>query len=143
MSLGAIRRHSGGMQTANHSAAPLGVFLVEDSALIRTRLEAMVALAGATIAGHANTVGGAIRSILDARPDLVILDIQLADGTGFDVLRALADQAPGIDVVLFSNFSAYPYRQLAERLGARGFFDKSKEFEGMRDAVAQRVAARH
>lgn len=117
--------------------------MVEDSALIRDRLEAMIANAGAATAGHANTVSGAIRSILDTRPDLVILDIQLADGTGFDVLRALTDQAPGIDVFLFSNFAAYPYRQLAERLGARGFFDKSREFDGMREVVAQRVAARH
>ncbi len=131
------------MEQVSATTAPLGVFLVEDSALIRTRLEAMIALAGAATAGHANTASGAIRSILDARPDLVILDIQLADGTGFDVLRALAEQAPGMDVVLYSNFSAYPYRQLAERLGARGFFDKSMEFEGIRDAVAQRVAARH
>jgi len=131
------------MEQSFATAAPLGVFLVEDSALIRDRLEAMLALAGAATAGHANTVAGAIPAILAARPDLVILDIQLADGTGFDVLRAVREQAPEIDVYLFSNFASYPYRQLAERLGARGFFDKSREFDSMRDAVAQRAASRH
>lgn len=131
------------MEQSFATAAPLGVFLVEDSALIRDRLEAMLALAGAATAGHANTVAGAIPAILAARPDLVILDIQLADGTGFDVLRAIRDQAPQIDIYLFSNFASYPYRQLAERLGARGFFDKSREFDSMRDVVAQRAASRH
>jgi DNA-binding NarL/FixJ family response regulator len=119
---------------------PLRVFVVEDSVKIRERVESMIAEAGALAAGHAGGVAAAIAAILETRPDLVILDIQLADGTGFDVLRALRVQAPAIDVFLFSNFAAYPYRQLAERLGARGFFDKSKEFDRLRDVVAQRAA---
>ncbi len=101
----------------------------------------MVVLAGASVAGHAGGVAAAISAILKTRPDLVILDIQLSDGTGFDVLRAVRAQAPDIDIFLFSNFAAYPYRQLAERLGAKGFFDKSKEFDRMREVVAQRAAA--
>ena len=131
------------MQTATHAPAAPRVFLVEDSPLIRERLEAMIVQAGATLAGHASGVAPAIGAILESRPDLVILDIQLADGSGFDVLRAVHPQAPEVDIYLFSNFAAYPYRQLAQRLGAHGFFDKSREFDSMRDAVAQRVAARH
>lgn len=108
--------------------------------MIRERLEAMIAACGAVKVGHSGSVGPATRSILETRPDLVILDIQLADGTGFDVLRALHDRAPEIEVLLFSNFAADPYRQLAGRLGARGFFDKSKEFGQLRDALAKRAA---
>ena len=131
------------MEQAAPSAAPLRVFVVEDSPLIRERLGEMIEQAGAAAAGHAGSVAAAIEAILLERPDIVILDIQLTDGTGFDVLRAIRDQAPEIGIYLFSNFAAYPYRQLAERLGAQGFFDKSKEFGLMRDAVAQRAAARH
>lgn len=119
------------------------VFVVDDSPLIRERLEAMIVLAGAESAGHASGVAAATRAILEARPELVILDVQLADGSGFDVLRAVRKQAPEIDVYLLTNFAADPYRQLAERLGARGFFDKSSEFGRMHDVVAQRAAARH
>ena len=140
MSPRAAGRHSGGMQQTSKSAAPLRVFVVEDAAPIRERIEAMIALAGAAPAGHATGVAAAIRGILEARPEIVILDFQLADGTGFDVLRAVRKQAPEIDIYLFSNFAAYPYRDLAARLGAKGFFDKSSEFDRMRDAVAQRAA---
>jgi DNA-binding NarL/FixJ family response regulator len=115
--------------------------VVEDSLPIRERLEAMITQAGATIAGHAAGVNAAIEAILALQPDFVILDIQLADGTGFDVLRAVRDQAPGIDVYLLTNHASYPYRQLAGRLGAKGFFDKSREFGQMRDVVAQRAAS--
>lgn len=138
------RGHSGGMQQiANTRPAPLRVFVVEDTPLIRVRIEEMVVEAGAVVAGHAGGVQAAIDAILAQRPDLVVLDIQLTDGSGFDVLRAVRAQAPEIDVYLFSNFAAYQYRQLAETLGARGFFDKSREFESMRDVVAQRAASRH
>jgi DNA-binding NarL/FixJ family response regulator len=129
------------MEQTTATAAPLRVFVVEDSALVRERLEAMIVQAGAASVGHAAGVDAAIQAILAQRPQLVILDIQLADGTGFDVLRAIRDQAPEIDVYLLSNHAAYPYRQLAERLGARGFFDKSKEFGRMRDVVVQRAAS--
>ncbi len=124
------------------ATAPLRVFVVENSVPVRERVLAMVALAGAQAAGHATGVAEAIGAILRERPDIVILDMQLADGTGFDVLRVLHAEAPEIDVFLFTNFiAADPYRKFAERLGARGLFDKSREFERMREVVAQRVAA--
>lgn len=125
------------------TAAPLRVFVAEDSQPIRERLALMLAESGAAESGHAAGVEAAIRGILEQRPELVILDVQLVDGTGFDVLRAVRDQAPEVDIYLFSNFAAYPYRQLAERLGARGFFDKSTEFGLLRDVVARRAATRH
>ncbi|HEX6530957.1 MAG TPA: response regulator, partial [Burkholderiales bacterium] len=65
------------------------VFLVEDSPLIRDRLLALLgSVPGAQVCGHANNAGAAVREILATRPDVVVLDIALADGTGFDVLRA-------------------------------------------------------
>jgi DNA-binding NarL/FixJ family response regulator len=70
---------------------------------------------------------------------MVIVDVSLAEGGGFDVLRELQARAPEIDVYMLSNFSAYPYRQLAERLGARGFFDKSTEFGRVREAAAAKA----
>lgn len=117
------------------------VFLVEDSAPIRDRLVGMLErLPGVTVLGHASDAEAAIRDILAARPDVVVLDVALASGSGFDVLRAVHPQAPQIDFYLLSNFSAFPYRQLAATLGACDFFDKSNEFERVCDLIAQRAA---
>lgn len=124
-------RHADGMQ----------VFLVEDSPLIRDRLTALVAgVPGAEVSGYAGDAEGAIRQILHSRPDLVLLDLSLAEGSGFDVLRAVRLAAPQIDFYMLTNFAADPYRQLAGKLGARGFFDKSREFERVRDVIAARAA---
>jgi DNA-binding NarL/FixJ family response regulator len=118
------------------------VFLVEDSSLLLERLETMLSgVPGIQLVGRAGTAQAAIRGILDQRPDLVVLDIQLAEGSGFDVLRELHALAAELDVVMLSNYSSDPYRQIAERFGAKAFFDKSKEFERVRDLVAERAAA--
>jgi DNA-binding NarL/FixJ family response regulator len=117
------------------------IFLVEDSALLRARLTDLLgAIPGAQVVGAAGQAGVAIREILALKPDVVLLDINLAQGSGFDVLRAVCRQAPEIDVCMLSNFSADPYRQLAERLGAREFFDKSREIERVREFLARRAA---
>lgn len=118
------------------------LFLVEDSPLLAERLEAMLAsLPGIEVVGRASTAAAAIRGILERRPDLVVLDIHLAEGSGFDVLRELHALAADVEVVMLSNYSSDPYRQIAERFGAKAFFDKSKEFERVRDLVAERAAA--
>ena len=117
------------------------IFLVEDSPAVRARLGDMLdAIPGASVVGEAADADTAIRGILAVRPDVVVLDLSLADGSsGFDVLRAVCPHAPEIDFYMLSNFAADPYRQLAGRLGARAFFDKSKEFARVRDLIAQRA----
>jgi DNA-binding NarL/FixJ family response regulator len=116
------------------------VFLVEDSAPVRERLTEMLqGLPETQVLGHAAEADSAIREILAGAPDMVLLDLSLAAGSGFDVLRAVRPQAPQIDFYFLSDYAAFPYRQLAETLGARGFFDKSKEFERVREVIAGRV----
>ena len=116
------------------------IYIVEDSAAVRERLQALLGeVPGATVAGTAAGATQATREILETRPDVVILDLNLAEGGGFDVLRELQRKAPEVDVYMLSNFSSYPYRQLAERLGARGFFDKTREFNLVREAVANKA----
>ena len=115
----------------------LRVFLVEDSPLLRTRLEAMLgALPGTTVIGHAASADAATGAILANPPDAVVLDIQLEKGSGFDVLRAVHEGAPRVAVYVLTNFASDAYRAAAERMGAKGFFDKSNEFERLRDALA-------
>ena len=119
------------------------IFLVEDSPPIRMRLaEMLAAIPGATLVGVAERADTAIRDILAKRPDVVVLDLSLAGGTsGFEVLRGVCREAPEIDFYILSNFAAEPYRSLAERLGARELFDKSTEFDRVRQIIAERAAA--
>ena len=117
------------------------VFLVEDSAPVRQRVAALLgSIKGVTTVGSAATARDAERGILVTQPDAVVLDIRLAQGSGFDLLRALRAQLPQIEVYVLSNFIAPAYRQLAAKFGVRGFFDKSIEIEALRRAIAERAA---
>jgi DNA-binding NarL/FixJ family response regulator len=120
----------------------VSVFLVEDSPLVLERLsELLEAIPGVKVVGRATGARDAIAGIHQAKPEVVVLDLKLAQGSGFDVLSELHPREPGIDFYMLSSFSSDPYRRRAERLGARAFFDKTTEFERVRDAIAQRAAA--
>jgi DNA-binding NarL/FixJ family response regulator len=120
------------------------IFVVEDSALVRERLlEMLDTLPDAQVVGVATRADEAIQDILAGHPDIVLLDVRLEQGSGFDVLRAVHEMAPDVDVYMLSSFATDPYRQLALRLGARGYFDKSTEFGRVREVLATRAATRH
>jgi DNA-binding NarL/FixJ family response regulator len=125
---------------ASETIMPLRVFVVEDSPIVLERIEAMLASIGTQAVGHAARAEEAIRAILAMHPDAVVLDLKLAEGSGFDVLRAVHERAPDIEIFMLSNFASEPYRRLAERLGATDFFDKSADFERVRAALAERAA---
>ena len=129
---------------AQATHAPLRVFLVEDSPEVLERIQADLALIpGLSTIGHADTAADAIREVLAAHPDVVLLDLRLREGTGMDVLRALHASAPEIDVYLCSSYAAEPFRGMALRLGAREVFDKSTEFGRIKEVLARRAAAFH
>ena len=117
------------------------VFLVEDSAPILERVVQMLgSIDGVAAVGSASTALDAERQILELQPNAVLLDIKLAQGSGFDVLRSLHKRAPHIEFYMLSNFSVQPYRDRAARLGASGFFDKTTEIERLRTTMADRAA---
>lgn len=116
------------------------IYLVEDSLPVRERLTAMLSsIPNTRIVGQAAEAREAIDDILAKHPDVVLCDLNLRGGTGFDVLRALKARAPDIECYMLSNFATQPYRRLAAELGARDFFDKSTEIQSVRDLVAKRA----
>jgi DNA-binding NarL/FixJ family response regulator len=120
------------------------IFVVEDSLLVRERLlEMLDSLPDAQVVGVATRADEAIQDILADHPDIVLLDVRLEQGSGFDVLRAVHEMAPEVDVYMLSSFASDPYRQLALRLGARDCFDKTTEFGRVRETLAARAATRH
>ncbi len=129
------------MEWAQQDAA-LMVFLVEDSPAIRARLAATIrGIAGAELVGEAGTVGAAIDGIRSTHPGAVILDLQLEDGSGLDVLRAVYPSAPELHVAVLTNYATDQHRRACMDAGAEFFLDKSSDFPRIREIV-QRWTAR-
>ena len=128
-------------QRVVQTPAFMKVFLVEDSPILRERLSKLLAaIPGAQTVGYAEGAKEAVEKILAAAPDVVVLDLSLREGHGFDVLRALQGRA-GIDCYILTNHPIDGFRSAAARLGAKGFFDKSSEFERLREVLAARAAS--
>ena len=109
---------------------PVKVLLVDDSRLVRERLASLVTeLPGVELVGQAGGVAEAIRKIHKLRPQIVVLDISLADGTGLQVLQGIRNRRPFPCVIMLTNFTQAAYREKCFKLGAEHFFDKSAQFE--------------
>jgi DNA-binding NarL/FixJ family response regulator len=108
------------------------VIVVDDHPSFRASARALLEDAGLDVIGEATDGASALELVKRLRPDVVLLDVQLPDMTGFDVCVECGD-VDGIAVVLVSSRDDSDYRGLIEQCGARGFIPKG-ELTG--DAVA-------
>ena len=106
---------------------PLQVYLVEDSPFLQSFLISSIAEAGAEVCGRSSKAEEAIADIFALNPAVVLIDISLRSGSGFDVLKVLKEQnlAPDAIKVVLTNHPEY--REVCTLLGADRFFDKSME----------------
>ena len=122
----------------------LQVYIVEDSPIIRWLLASTIEAAGAELVGHSADAQTAITDLSVLDPDLILLDIRLKAGTGFDVLRALQERhlLPTAMKAVLTNHANAEYEQLSLRLGADRFFDKSSETSHVLPLIGALVADR-
>jgi two-component system response regulator DesR len=127
-------RQSNGMSPATATPSPVRVYLAEDSAPVRSRIAGLLS-ATTRIVGEGATPQGCIDGILQTRPDVVVLDVQLEGGQGLEVLRVVRAAVPSVAFVVFSNNSHPAYRKRYLAAGASLFLDKSTEFDQLAAAV--------
>lgn len=107
----------------------MNVLVVEDAAPVRKRLIALLRAAGdVTVVGETDSVQGAIESVAALPVDVLLLDLQLVDGNGLEVLAVVKPKHPQLRAIVLSNFAAPQYRQASLAAGADAFLDKSTEF---------------
>ena len=110
------------------------VLVVDDHAGFRAQARILLAAAGFDVVGEAGDATEALSAARTLHPHVVLLDIQLPDGNGFDVARALLDDGDPPAVILVSSRDRSDYGTRVTRSGARGFISKA-------DLSAQAVAA--
>ena len=113
------------------------VVIVDDHDGVRAQARAMLAGAGYEVVRDAPDGASAVRASRELRPDLVLLDVQLPDMTGFEVARRLFEAADPPVVVLISSREASDYGARVGRSGARGFITKADLSIGALEAVLE------
>jgi DNA-binding NarL/FixJ family response regulator len=102
------------------------VLIVDDHPQFRAIARELLEGAGYVVAGEATGASEALTAVAAESPDVVLLDVQLSDGNGFDVASALSRDPNGPIVVLVSSRSEEDYGRRVTRCGARGFVSKSR-----------------
>ena len=98
--------------------------VVDDHAGFRTSARFLLEMEGFEVVGEAADGATAVDAAVTLRPDVVLLDVQLPDGQGYDVARRIL--AAGVDtrIVLVSSREASDYGDSIASSGAVGFISK-------------------
>ena len=121
---------------------PLRVYLVENSLIMFGLLRDLVESTGAEVVGHSIGAAEAIDEIGKTAPDVIVVDIALTEGNGFDVLKAMLDRESRPLMFVLSNHATSPYRDRASLLGADGYFAKDQDMTALLTSVAALADAR-
>ena len=117
------------------------VFIVDDSAVVRERLLGLLSeAADVQVIGEAEGCQEASSDIRKLKPDAVILDIRMPDGSGIDVLKVIKKMKTPPMVIMFTNYPYPQYRKKCIEAGADFFFDKSTEFQKVTELLKQMAA---
>jgi DNA-binding NarL/FixJ family response regulator len=111
------------------------VLVVDDSVGVRTRVVAQLREAGLAVIGEAGSVAETLACVAAQRPDAIVLDLSLPDGSGLDLLQTLRARVPAAIIVVLTNASPPGYRKSCLARGASFVFDKSSEFESVVPAL--------
>jgi DNA-binding NarL/FixJ family response regulator len=114
------------------------VVIVDDHGLfragVRAELDGLV-----DVLGDAGTVEDAVRLVVEAEPDVVLLDVQMPGGGGVEVIRQVAQRRPAQRFLALSASDAAEDVIATIRAGARGYVTKTISSDDLADAV-RRVA---
>ena len=131
---------------------PVKVFIVDDSTHLCEMLSELIEDPGnVTVCGTADNARRAVDDIRRMDPDIVIADLQLREGSGFDVITAVRALNPGgaigtprteTLIVLFTNHMGSELKKRALALGADYFLDKTSDHGRLLELIQQRAGQR-
>ena len=106
------------------------VLIVDDSILIMERMiPIMEEIENISFVVHAATYQEGLEVLSRLTPDVVLLDINLPDKSGIELLRLIRERHLEIAVLMISNNADIYYRSICKKLGATHFLDKSTDID--------------
>ena len=106
------------------------VIIADDSKLIRDRItERMNLIDSVNVVAQTTNSFETIEEIKKHKPDVLILDIRMPEGSGINVLKYIQKNKIRIVTMVVTNYPIIQYRNKCFELGADYFFSKALEFE--------------
>lgn len=112
------------------------VLLVDDHEVIRVGLRTVLGQAqGVTVVGEAGTMAEAVQQAQRLKPDVILMDVRLPDGSGIDACREILGALPGIRVIFLTSYADDDSVLAAVLAGAHGYILKEIDSPALLDAI--------
>ncbi|MBI3299268.1 MAG: response regulator transcription factor [Elusimicrobia bacterium] len=106
-------------------AKGLKVMLCDDEMLFRDILkDRLKSERDITVIGEANSGVEALRLVKELKPDVVLMDISMAGGSGIEATRQITKAVPGTKVLMLSSYTDESHVMEAVQAGAYGYISK-------------------
>jgi DNA-binding NarL/FixJ family response regulator len=122
-------------------ANPTRVLLCDDHEVVREGLRTLLSRReDMAVVGEAGTMAEAIEAAARAKPDVVIMDVRLPDGSGVEACRAIREGRPETRVIMLTSYADDEALFASIVAGASGYLLKQTRGQAVVDAI-QAVAA--
>lgn len=102
------------------------IMVIDDHILFREGLVSLFRSASDfTVVDQAGSVKEGVEKALYHKPDIILMDFSLQDGTGLDATRAILDELPACKIVFLTVYESDENLSTAIRLGAKGYMLKN------------------
>lgn len=112
------------------------IFVVDDHPVVRDGLRGLIEQEhDLVVCGESGEAAGALAGIQAAKPDIVLVDLSLQQGSGMELLKDLAVREPSLPVLILSMHDEMIYAERALRAGARGYVMKGSTSQQVITAI--------
>jgi two-component system, NarL family, invasion response regulator UvrY len=111
------------------------ILLIEDHPIVRTACRVMLQSRRGVEIAEASTAASGLEMAGSFSPDLIILDLRLPDGNGFDLIGTLISAQPHRKIVVFSMYEDPVFAARALEAGACGYITKNDDPDVILQAI--------
>lgn len=116
---------------------PIRLLVADDHEVVRSGLKSLVSGTDIQIIAEASSGDEAVKLVEHHKPDVVLLDIRMADGDGLNALGRIKLNRPKLPVLMFSGYDNPTYVARALALGASGYLLKDMGSDELLSAIRQ------
>ncbi len=117
------------------------IIIVDDHPIVRQGLADLINQEkDLAVCGQAEDAAGALKAIRELGPDVVIVDITLADSSGIELIKDIKVQYPDLPILTLSMHDESLYAERALRAGAKGYIMKGETTKSVITAIRKVLA---
>jgi len=125
------------------SVAKKKILVVDDHPLVREWLANLIQQQpDLTVCSETESAPSALSAVASARPDLVIVDINLKNSSGIELIKSLKESHPEVPVLVLSMHDESLYAERIFRAGARGYVNKRETAQKVVEAIRRVLAGK-